>query len=211
MASTTPIPAPPGTPTPPPEEESCESGLGLDGIPYATPREILYDPNCLSPADPNGHFGSMSANMISPAGADSVYSPMSMDSGKSDASNPFNFQTTTLAKSPITKSVNYLPFRNQAHLRLLRAGLTYPRTSARDAGTSTSTAASLIRSFSSLLSERRSPCRTRCQSLHLLSAELACRRIRRLDSGGAYVTSRSPDMRFGVRRGRLPWRHYHIS
>lgn len=105
MAAAMPIPAPPGTPTPPPDESSPQSGLGLDGIPHATAAEILYDPNSLSPADPNAHFGSMSANMVSPASAMTGYSTMSLDSGKSDASSPFNFQTTTLAKSPIVKSV----------------------------------------------------------------------------------------------------------
>jgi hypothetical protein len=100
-----PIPAPPRTPTPPPDESFPQSGLGLDGIPHATVAEILYDPNSLSPADPNAHFGSMSANMVSPAGANSVYSATSTDGGKSDASSPFNFQTATLAKSTVVKSV----------------------------------------------------------------------------------------------------------
>lgn len=100
-----PIPDPPRTPTPPPEEIAHSGGLGLEGIPYATTGEILYDPNSLSPADPNAHFGSMSANMISPATGNSAHTAMSMDNGKSDAPSPFNFQTTTLAKSPVVKSV----------------------------------------------------------------------------------------------------------
>jgi Co/Zn/Cd efflux system component len=108
MASTMPIPAPPRTPTPPPDDGSPQSGLGLDGIPYATTTEDLYDPNSLSPADPNAHFGSMSANMVSPASTNSVYNTMSLGSGKSDVSSPFNFQTATLAKSPVVKSVRYL-------------------------------------------------------------------------------------------------------
>jgi hypothetical protein len=105
MASTMPLPAPPRTPTPPPDESTAQSGLGLDGIPYATAAELLYDSNSLSPADPNAHFGSMSANMVSPASASTVYSPLSLDTGKNDISSPFNFQTTTLAKSPVIKSV----------------------------------------------------------------------------------------------------------
>lgn len=107
MASTMPIPAPPRTPTPPPDDNQTQSGPGVDGIPYAIQREILYDPNSLSPADPDANFGSMSAKMFSAAGADpnSVYTTMSVDTGTSDGSSPFNFQTTTLAKSPMVKSV----------------------------------------------------------------------------------------------------------
>ena len=108
MASMMPILAPPRTPTPPSDENSPQGGLGLDGIPYASTSEVLYDPNSLSPADPDAHFGSMSANMISPASGSSGYRAMSVDSGKSDASSPFNFQTTTLAKTPVIKSVRPL-------------------------------------------------------------------------------------------------------
>lgn len=109
MSSTMQVPAPPREPTPPPDQSSPSSGLGLDSIPYATTSEILYDPNSLSPADPNARFGSMSANMASPANSNSVYSSLSLDTGKSDASSPFNFQTTTLAKSPVVKSVRCSP------------------------------------------------------------------------------------------------------
>jgi hypothetical protein len=105
MAAPIPLPAPPRTPTPPPDESTTQSGLGVDGIPYATAAELLYDPNSLSPADPNAHFGSMSTNMASPASASTAYSPLSLDTGKKNVSSPFNFQTTTLAKSPVIKSV----------------------------------------------------------------------------------------------------------
>lgn len=109
-----PIPAPPRTPTPPSDDGSPQGGLGLDGIPYATTSEVFYDPNSLSPADPDAHFGSMSATMISSASGSSGYGAGSMDSGKSDGSGPFNFQTTTLAKTPVIKSVSCLPRRESS-------------------------------------------------------------------------------------------------
>ncbi len=115
MASSMPIPAPPRTPTPPPEEIAHPGGLGLDGIPYATTGEVLYDPNSLSPADPDAHFGSMSANMISPATGSSVFTSTSLESGKGEPPSPFNFQTTTLAKSPVVKSVRYSPTLEPIH------------------------------------------------------------------------------------------------
>lgn len=113
MASQLPIPAPPRTPTPPPDESSPSKGFGplglrIDGICHANVNEPLYDPRSLSPADPNAHFGPMSTNMASPVSPSSIYSTNSWDGGKSDVSNPFNFQTAALAKSPVVKSVRHL-------------------------------------------------------------------------------------------------------
>lgn len=203
-----PVPAPPRTPTPPLDESAPQSGQGLDGIPHATATEILYDPNSLSPADPNAHFGSMSANMVSPAGANSVYSPMSLDGGKNDIPSPFNFQTTTLAKSPVVKSVRYIHNNLLRPSRVTRNRLTYARILVKDVVTNTSTAVSHIRSSWSLLLEHHYRYRILCPSLHLLNAAQACRKIRRQGFGGVCVTSRLLGMHCGVRLGHQPWRLY---
>ncbi len=211
MASSMPVPAPPRTPTPPPDENPPENGLGLDGIPHATATEILCDPNSLSPADPNAHFGSMSANMVSPAGGSSVYSPLSLDSGKCDISSPFNFQTTTLAKSPVVKSVRHIHGDLLRLSRVIRNRLTYARILVKDVVTNTSTAVSPIRSSWSLLLGHRYRYRILCLSLHFRSAAQACRKIRRQGFGGVCVISRLQGMQCGVRLGHQPWRLYRTS
>ncbi|MCJ1224345.1 Endoplasmic reticulum zinc transporter [Toensbergia leucococca] len=120
MASYRPIPAPPRTPTPPPDEEQHEAGgLGIDGT-ISSPNHFIFDRYALSPRDENfppGRYGSVplsaipSSNPLSPADTNSLYSPMSIDSAGNlstpsmdDGKGPFNFQPTFLTKSPITKS-----------------------------------------------------------------------------------------------------------
>lgn len=125
MAFNFPIPAPPRTPTPPPEDQYQRngeriSGLGLDGF-LNSPAKSSFDPNSLSPMDENfparihgstNTMGPPSLNSLSPADTNSLYSPMSIDSAGSqtslmveDSKGVFQFQPTTLSKSPITKSV----------------------------------------------------------------------------------------------------------
>ena len=116
MASELPIPAPPRTPTPPPEDEhQGTAGLGLDGV-LTSPVKVAFDPNALSPMKESflgGRYGSISSNSLSPASPNSFYSAMSLDSmgGQSsgsmeDGRGPFNFQPMSLSKSPVTKSVS---------------------------------------------------------------------------------------------------------
>ena len=123
MASSLPIPAPPRTPTPPPDDDhESSSGISLDGF-ANSPIKGGFDPSCLSPMDENfpiGRYGSApafpasSANPLSPSdtNASSQYSPMSLDSAGSQGSiltengkGVFKFQPTSLATSPVTKSV----------------------------------------------------------------------------------------------------------
>ena len=128
MASYRPIPAPPRTPTPPPDEEQHEAGgLGIDGT-ISSPNHFIFDRYALSPRDENfppGRYGSVplsaipSSNPLSPADTNSLYSPMSIDSAGNlstpsmdDGKGPFNFQPTFLTKSPITKSVGIVIFRH---------------------------------------------------------------------------------------------------
>ena len=117
-ASSMPIPQPPRTPTPPPDEDPSQDGLGLEGVASATPARIIYNPNNLSPLKPDhqaGYFGAMSAPLSS-ANTETFYSPLNSNSRRDsqsahseDGSGPFNFEPTALAKSPVVKSVRYLP------------------------------------------------------------------------------------------------------
>lgn len=122
MASNLPVPAPPRTPTPPPDDQPQSeylSGLGLDGF-LNSPAKSSFDPNSLSPMDENFPTRShRSTNgmgpppLLAPSPTDTnSLSPMSIDSAGSqtsvmveDGKGVFQFQPTTLSKSPITKSV----------------------------------------------------------------------------------------------------------
>ncbi|KAL8857534.1 MAG: hypothetical protein Q9178_005862 [Gyalolechia marmorata] len=122
MASELPIIAPTRSATPPPEGQSdIINGLGLDGY-LNSPIKSAFDPKSLSPMDENfpvGRHGSAHAysahpaplNPLSPLDTNSLYnmrvpnsagslSSISTDDGK----GIFNFQPTTLTKSPVTKS-----------------------------------------------------------------------------------------------------------
>ena len=108
-----PIPAPPRTPTPPPEDREI-AGLGLRGVNQATNSTVTYDPNSLAPMLEENlapSYGSLSATVADPLSSttpSSNYGESTTSTNSSDAPNPFNFQTTsyTLSKSPITKSVS---------------------------------------------------------------------------------------------------------
>lgn len=105
MASNLPIPVPPRTPTPPPDE------------PPEVPQPSSYDqsssrlspltdtfPTQLSPLDAG------SRDRLSPTKSSFGPSPIEADSAQNgsndDGSGPFNFKTVTMAKSPMIKSVS---------------------------------------------------------------------------------------------------------
>lgn len=142
MASHLPIPAPPRTPTPPPDDGQPTGdqlyGLGLEEY-LASPAQSNFDPNSLSPMDENYQSGrrygaSARALTTNPLGlspmtdSSSLHSTVSIESSsgsqpntgalveKTDGKGMFNFQPTSLAKSPVSKSVcfpstpgNHLP------------------------------------------------------------------------------------------------------
>ena len=126
MANNMPIPAPPRTPTPPPEDtQPGMAGLGLDGMgDLLSPTKMSFDPNTLSPMRENFALGryatgtsgtASSSQPLSPTSTNSIYSSMSTESNGSyagtpvlDGKGPFNFQPMSLAKSPISKSVGTL-------------------------------------------------------------------------------------------------------
>lgn len=126
MAFALPIPAPPRTPTPPPEDqphgEPTMVGLGLEGF-LNSPVKASFDSGSLSPLDETFHaarYGSMgpSPNALSPIDPNFVYNRISTDSAASggsvrmeDGKGVFQFQPTTLAKSPVSKSVGMSPLR----------------------------------------------------------------------------------------------------
>lgn len=92
-------------------------GLGLDGF-LNSPIKSTFDPSSLSPRDETFHaarYGSMGPPPIPLSATDpnSFYSRMSIDSAGSqssvimeDGNGVFQFQPTTLAKSPVSKSVS---------------------------------------------------------------------------------------------------------
>lgn len=129
MASALPIIAPTRSATPPPPESYNNAinglnGLGLDGY-LNSPVKSAFNSHTLSPMDENfpiGRYGpsqAYSAHSLQPLSPSDTNSLYGMRSGSSLSSpNPnvidenkraFNFQSTTLAKSPITKSVSLTP------------------------------------------------------------------------------------------------------
>lgn len=85
------IPLPPRTPTPP--SDITPGGLGFQvSVPSA---DVTYDPDLLSPDMQQTDLSTPATSYFTPAVPDGI----------ENAPSPFNFQTVTLAKSPITKSV----------------------------------------------------------------------------------------------------------
>lgn len=121
MASTLPLPIPPRTPTPPVEPELDRQVPIHDADSQAT----MFDSDALSPMSEN--FPVRYANLpssisaisggggpLSPTSPNSLYSLGSIDSAGSQLGSkadyaPFKFKTTTLAKSPVSKSVRDVP------------------------------------------------------------------------------------------------------
>lgn len=132
MASHLPIPAPPRTPTPPPDDDQPPGdqihGLGLEGF-LISPARSAFDPNSLSPMDENYTSGrrygargltTHSLGLSPMTDSSSLHSAFSIESGssgsqpnsgalveKTDGKGMFNFQPTSLAKSPVSKSVRF--------------------------------------------------------------------------------------------------------
>lgn len=212
MAITNPIPAPPRTPTPPPDDGPSEMrGLGLDGIgDLLSPTNDGYDPHALSPMSENfaaGRYGSsppksLSGRPLGPASPNSLYSSISADSngtsGSQDGKNPFNFQPMSLAKSPVMKSVSICVYVAEQG-----PNETSIRVSVSDGVTNTNTVAYPTRSSSNLRLERRLRCLTPSMYPPSRNAGAACPASRKHGSGGASATWWSPPTRSGALRA--PW------
>ncbi|KAF2660456.1 cation efflux family protein-like protein [Lophiostoma macrostomum CBS 122681] len=129
MASGMPLPIPPRTPTPPPDDSGREHPVGLGFENQLSPAKLGFNPNALSPMSatfPPDRYGTLAPNdsqsqratpstVFSPSSATFPYTPPSAVSGTSDNEtpslsgaenprNPFNFQ-----------SVQYMPSRPQAN------------------------------------------------------------------------------------------------
>lgn len=97
-----PIPLPPRTPTPPPDEPfSPQKQPSFD--PTAP-----FDPHALSPHHLEPDYMAASANYFS---ASTPEKSSVAGIGSVNEGGPFNFQTSTLAKSPVVKSVSDLEMR----------------------------------------------------------------------------------------------------
>jgi hypothetical protein len=137
MASGMPLPVPPRTPTPPPEDLQKPMGLGIDQF---SPTKLGYNPDALSPLSatfPPERFGTLGgpntsisqrptpSTVYSPANSTFPYSPMSAQSGTSENNtpsmsgsennvrNPFNFQPMAYVpgKSAASKQVVWESFQ----------------------------------------------------------------------------------------------------
>ena len=130
MASTIPTFVFPRTPSPDSDDRQNGTGLGLNGF-ENSPVKSAFDPSALSPMDENfpigrrgpaQAFAGTSSNPLSPTDTNSQYSPMSVgtldSAGSFKSANSaitegdkgvFDFQPTSLSKSPVTKSVICTP------------------------------------------------------------------------------------------------------
>lgn len=108
MASGLPLPIPPRTPSPPDDQYTAS----LDQNDGQT--DLVYDPNALLPVagayDPR--FNSITSAMSSSPMSGNMMKTIDgfdiggMSNHPPNSGNPFNFQTTTLSKSPVIKSVS---------------------------------------------------------------------------------------------------------
>jgi hypothetical protein len=133
MANNAPLPVPPRTPTPPPDDENAPVGLGLED--QLSPTKLGFNMDALSPMSATfaserygtlGPSDSLSqkaspSTIYSPMSASFPYTPASAVSGASDAEapslssagdarNPFNFQSVAYQpnKPPGVKNVRLL-------------------------------------------------------------------------------------------------------
>ncbi|KAL1609993.1 cation diffusion zinc membrane transporter Zrg17 [Paraconiothyrium brasiliense] len=109
-----PLPVPPRTPTPPPDDDNAPVGPGLEDLP--SPTKLGFNVNALSPMSatfPPERYGTLvpSDSLSQKASPSTIYSPMSATfpytsasasdteapsmSSVGDARNPFNFQSVT--------------------------------------------------------------------------------------------------------------------
>lgn len=209
MASNLPIPRPPRTPTPPPDDPtSVTDGQPLRGF------AATYDKDTLSPmAD---HFSQNGLNVedgdrLSPTRSSFKLSPtdVSVQSGASDngSAGPFNFQTTTMAKGPVMKSVSISLNTVYGPLSLYWNANCLARNSCRTLASGVDTSINIvvyrIKYSSNLLPELLWLFRIRYLFPRSKNAVLVCRRIRRRGSGGVSAICSLPHTRSGAHMD--PW------
>jgi len=107
MATTMPIPLPPRTPTPPPDEPSPQRQPTFDPVALSA---VPFNSNALSPHHLEPEYMASSSVYMAPMTPEKqTATAMGSVSGEGgQAGGPFNFQPATLAKSPVIKSVRCL-------------------------------------------------------------------------------------------------------
>ncbi|KAL2803280.1 cation efflux family-domain-containing protein [Aspergillus granulosus] len=100
MASDLPLPVPPRTPTPPPDDSPSTSVYPS----YAVDRNALSPLVDSFPSSLRDTSESDDRNHLSPTRASFNLSTDSAQQSDNGSSGPFNFKTTTMAKSPVVKS-----------------------------------------------------------------------------------------------------------
>jgi hypothetical protein len=134
MALNLPLPVPPRTPTPPPDDEEAAANNALPaGAWQHASSKLPRDPDALSPLIENfppryssgpspsaayfnsgqaAGFGGSGVFPLSPTSPPSTASSIQINSGGTspaapshDIASPFRFKSTTLAKTPLSKSV----------------------------------------------------------------------------------------------------------
>lgn len=134
MATNTPLPVPPRTPTPPPEDENLPTFTGRGAEDLLSPTSLGVGMDTLSPMSatfPSERYGTLGpSDSISQKASPSIYSPMSASfpythasamsgasdaeapslSNAADARNPFNFQSVAYMPNnpPAVKNVRAL-------------------------------------------------------------------------------------------------------
>lgn len=205
MASNLPIPLPPRTPTPPPDDPPSapdnSSRLGAQDKDSLSPLVDSFPPQ-------RGSLNTEGSNRLSPTRASFTLSPSDNvpqnSQGDNGSAGPFNFKTTTMAKSPVVKSVSpSVLFRwncigNDADC----CSIAY-RTLASDVDISISIVVYRTRYSLSHHPGPHWPCLIRCRYRLSRSAVRVCRKNRKRGFGGVCAICLSPHILFGVRTG--PW------
>lgn len=207
MASGLPIPLPPRTPTPPPDNNLASPA---ENISMGYQQQGSLDPASLSPLTDTFPSSGSSGIFFSPLAARGInaYQFVPIDASWNsyrrpslDVPSPFNFKPTTLAKTPVLKSV-YISFLsgNSGNYANVRG---YDRTSDSAVGTNTNTAAYLTRYSLNHLQGHPWLFQIRCQSQRLKNTARACPETKRLGSGGVYAIWQWQDTHYGALM--VPW------
>lgn len=169
MASNLPLPVPPRTPTPPADESAHQhaqlnSGVSVDRDSLSPLVESFPRSSSLETGTQGRLSPTKSSFNLSPL-PDSTTSAQNGSSNMT-AAGPFNFNTTVMAKSPVTKSVSDAIKRCHLAGNHVNICAWICRISGSAEVTSISTVVSRIRSSSSPLLERLWPCQTRSPFPH---------------------------------------------
>jgi hypothetical protein len=107
MASNLPLPIPPRTPTPPPDDQHT-STLN-SGIPISrdslSPLKASFSKGIME-SESRGHLSPTKSSFNLATSPEDAETPIQNGSVETTPAGPFNFDTTVMAKSPVVKSVS---------------------------------------------------------------------------------------------------------